>query len=916
MICDDVSRPVGHGWIPAACGPKLMAYFQRERDMDAMPRAEDGCWTPLRLIEALAARGDAPAVLAMQGEVAVPVPAARLAEDARRLACGLVAAGMAPGEAVGLHAPNSPDWIAVRLAIGATGALPMAIDDLTETASAEAIIAGAGCRWVFASAAHAAELQPRAGVRVVLVDRPEDAAGWHALRAGTAGPLPAPAPDAPALIVATSGTTGAPKLFTLTHANLTANLRGVLAQGLIGAGDRMLVPLPLHHVYPFLVGLMTPVAAGATIILPEAVTGPLLVQALKGGRATIMIGVPRLYVALLTGLQARVASRGRAARLVFAGLLEVATALRKGGLDVGRRLFGTLHAQMAPELRLMVSGGAKLDAESTWMLEALGWRVASGYGLAETASLFTGNTPAAQRVGSEGRPIAAGTRIRIAAPDALGIGEIELHGPNVFDGYRDNPEANAAAFTADGWFRTGDLGRLDTDGFLHVTGRSKELIVLGGGKNVMPEEVEAAYAADPAVAEIAVLERAGALVAVVLPDAAALRAAGNSRPEDVVRVALAAAGQDLPSYQRLAGYVLARAPLPRTRLGKIQRFLLPALYEDLLSGRAVAAPAPLDQADAALVAMPGAREVWDILKTRYPGKPVAPDASPSLDLGIDSLEWMSLAVEIESRIGLRLTEEEMAGMTTLRALLERATDGAPAPPARDPAALAAEVAAGTAPPSPLVFPLRAAGWALARGIGRAMFDLRATGIDHVPRRGAFVIVANHVSDLDPGLVAAALPFSAARRLWWSGAVERLFMNRAARAFSRTFQVFPVEERAPGQAIAMARAVLARGDGLVWFPESWRSPDGQLQRFLPGIGLVLDGMADVTVVPAHITGAFEAMPRDARLPRRHPVHIAFGVPVTVAALAGDATDPRQRAEHLAAALRDRVAAMAPVPTPTP
>ncbi len=880
--------------------------------MGTTPRGDDGCWTPLRLIAALEARGDAPGILAMHGEAATPWPAAALGQQARLLACGLAAAGMAPGEPVALHAPNSPDWIVVRLALGATGALPMAIDDLTETATAQAIIAGAGCRWVFASAAHAAELQAREGVRIVLVDRPDDADGWRALRADAPTALPVPSPDDPALIVATSGTTGAPKLFTLTHANLTANLAGVLAKGLIGSGDRMLVPLPLHHVYPFLVGLMTPIAAGATIILPEAVTGPLLVQALKSGRATIMVGVPRLYVALLAGLQARVASRGRAARLVFAGLLEVATALRKGGLDIGRRLFGTLHAQMAPDLRLMVSGGAKLDAESTWMLEALGWRVASGYGLAETASLFTGNTPAAQRVGSEGRPIAAGTQARIASPDALGIGEIELRGPNVFDGYRDNPEANAAAFTADGWFRSGDLGRLDTDGFLHVTGRSKEMLVLGGGKNVMPEEVEAAYGVHPAVKEIAVLERAGALVAVVLPDAAALRGAGNARPEDVLRVALTAAAQDLPSYQRLAGYVRAREPLPRTRLGKVQRFLLPALYDDLLAGRTTQPAAPLSETDAALVAMPGAREVWEILKARYPGKPVAPDASPSLDLGIDSLEWMSLAMEIEARIGLRLTEDEMADMASLRALLLRATDGAPAPPARDPAVLAAEVAAATAPPSPLVFPLRVAGWALARGIGRAMFDLGATGADAVPRTGGFIIVANHVSDLDPGLIAAALPFHAARRLWWSGAAERLFANRAARAFSRTFQVFPVEERAPGQAIAMARAVLARGDGLVWFPESWRSPDGQLQRFLPGIGLALDGMNEVTVIPAHIAGAFEAMPRDARLPRRHPLRIAFGAPVKVAALASDAADPRQRAEHMAEALRGRVVATAQAP----
>ena len=471
----------------------------------------------------------------------------------------------------------------------------------------------------------------------------------------------------------------------------------------------------------------------------------------------------------------------------------------------------------------------------------------------------------------------------------------------MFDGYRDNPEANAAAFTADGWFRTGDLGRLDTDGFLHVTGRSKEMIVLGGGKNVMPEEVEAAYAAHPAIREIAVLERAGALVAVVLPDLAALRASGMARPEDVLRVALTAAAQDLPSYQRLAGYVLAREPLPRTRLGKVQRFRLPALYDDLLAGRAPQAAAPLSEADAALVAMPGAREVWDILKARYAGKPLSPDASPSLDLGIDSLEWVSLAMEIEARTGLRLTEDEMADMASVRALLLRATDGAPAPPARDPAALAAEVAAATTPPSPLVFPLRVAGWALARGIGRVMFDLRATGADGVPREGPFVIVANHVSDLDPGLVAAALPFGAARRLWWSGAAERLFVNGAARAFcSHLPGVSGGRTRArPGDRDG-ARGAGARARGWSGSRNPGDRPDGQLQRFLPGIGLVLDGMPEVTVIPAHISGAFEAMPRDARLPRRHPVRIAFGAPVKAAALASDATDPRQRAEHIAEA----------------
>ncbi|HYF09383.1 MAG TPA: AMP-binding protein, partial [Acetobacteraceae bacterium] len=769
-----------------------------------------GVWTPARLITALAAYGDRPAILSMAGETVTALSGTEVAAQAQRLAGGLMAAGLARGEHAAIWAPNSPDWIMVRLALGAAGALPFSIDDLASDAEAEAILADAGAAWVFCSSAHAAAAR-REGRRVVLVDAADGAEGWQALCAEAPGPLPDLAPDDEALVVYTSGTTGAPKSFALTHAHLQANLDGILAERLIGPADRMLVPLPLHHVYPFLLGLMVPIAHGSAIVLPEAVTGPQLVTAMRHARPTVMIGVPRLYVALLAGLEARVAQRGALARRVFGAMLSLSTSLRKADITAGGRLFGSLHAQMAPALRLMVCGGARLEPDAVWRLEALGWRVLNGYGLAETASMFTGNLPRRRRVGSEGMPIAPGAEIRIAEPDALGVGEILLRGPNVFAGYRNNPEANATAFTPDGWFRTGDLGRLDTDGFLHVTGRLKEMIVLGGGKNIMPEELEKTYAAHPHVQEIAVLERAGALVAIVVPDEAALRASGTQRAEDAIRVALTETGQGLASFQRLAGFVLAREALPRTRLGKYQRFRLPALYDALQRGEPVRAPAPLSPEDAALIARPGAAEVWAILRARYPDKPLSPGAHPALDLGMDSLEWVGLALEIEQRTGLRLSEEETAAMTTVRALLERAASGdanpsAPAAPAWDPALWTAPTPAGAG----LV---RGAGRALARGIGRAMFSLRVQGAENLPGSGPLVIVANHVSDLDPGLLYAALPPALARLIWWSGVAERLFTSPAKQRLARAFQIFPVDERTPGATVAMARAVLERGEAL-------------------------------------------------------------------------------------------------------
>lgn len=863
------------------------------------------CWTPARLIAALAARGERPAIITLAGETATEWPGAAIAGDAHRLASGLIAAGLARGAPVAIWAPNSPHWIAVRLALGAAGALPFSIDDLASDAEAQAILADAGAGWVFCSAAHADAIRGE-GRRVVLVDAPDGPEGWHALRAEAPGPLPDLAPEDAALVVYTSGTTGAPKSFALTHAHLHANLAGILAERLIAEDDRLLLPLPLHHVYPFLIGLMVPIAHGSAVVLPEAVTGPQIVTALRVARATIIVGVPRLYVALLAGLEARVAARGRLARAVFGAMLDLSVSLRRGGIRVGHRLFGSVHRQMAPALRLMVCGGARLDPEAVWKLEALGWRVLNGYGLAETASMFTGNLPRRRRVGSEGAPIAPGAEMRIAEPDPLGIGEIQLRGANVFAGYRDNAEANAAAFTPEGWFRTGDLGRVDSDGFLHVTGRSKEMIVLGGGKNIMPEPLEAIYAAHPHVQEIAVIERDGALVAIAVPDIAAILASGTQRADAALRVALTETAQGLASHERLAGFVIAREPLPRTRLGKYPRFRLRALYDALDRGDATRARVALSPEDAALIATPGAAAIWAILRERYATKPLSPDANPALDLGIDSLEWVSLALEIESRAGIRLREEEMAAMTTIRALLQRGAASESGAPAA--LSLVWDPVLWTTPPGAGAGLLRGAIWGVTQLAARAMFSLRADGLDHLPPRGAFVIVANHVSDLDPGLLGAALPPDLRRRVWWGGVVDRVFATPMRRRIAHAMRIFPVDERTPGATLAMARAVLARGEGLVWFPESWRSPDGTLQAFLPGIGFLLDGQDDVLVVPAHIDGAFEAMPRDRRFPRAHPVRIVFGPALRVGdiVLSGD---DRARAEAIAAALRDRVAALA-------
>lgn len=534
---------------------------------------------------------------------------------------------------------------------------------------------------------------------------------------------------------------------------------------------------------------------------------------------------------------------------------------------------------------MLVSGGARIEPELLWPLVALGYEVRSGYGLAETSSIFTGNLPGAERLGSEGRPF-VGNKLRIVDQDESGDGEIELKGACVFTGYRGNPAATKEAFTGDGWFRTGDLGHLDEDGFLYVTGRRKETLVLGGGKKLHPEELEKLYGASRFIKEIAVLERRGSLAALVVPDLDAIRASGRIGIEDVIRVELATRAQTLPSYERLAGFAIDREAIPRTRLGKIQRFLLPDLYDRARSGEKRRASVALSNEDRALLARAPAGEIMAFLRARYKSDSIGPETHPALDLGIDSLEWMALALALQERFGIRLEEPDIAKIVTFRDLLRLVVEGGRTPTAP------ASAAEGLGPEDlrwlkPTGFPLTLLAiavycleWALSWGL----FRIRVRGRENLPLSGAFVIVANHESDLDPIVLAAALGWRNARRLYWSGDIGVLFTRRALDPLWRALKVFPVDERKPATALALAAEVLRQGAGLVWFPESWRSPDGRLQHFLPGIGKLLL-MVPVPVVPLCIEGTFEALPRGRHVPRCHPIKLLFGPPIDPAFLDG-------------------------------
>jgi long-chain acyl-CoA synthetase len=878
------------------------------------------------LVEELASRAAAPALVAFRPDGVRTWSAGELVSAARRLAAGLSARGLEAGAHALLLAPNSPEWIIAALALIEARAVPVPVDVQLREDELAHVIGDCQPRLVVTVRDLARRLDERGlapgGERLVL-DASGDG-GSHdpgtAAAAGAAGVRPAArAPDDPAVLFYTSGTTGTPKGVPLSHRNLLANLDALLGLGLVGDDDRVLLPLPLHHIYPFTVGLLAPLAAGAVVVLPHALTGPELLRALREGEVTAIVGVPRLYTALAGAIRSRVRERGGSARALFAVAVALSGGLARLGIPAGRWLFRPLRRQVAPRLRLLASGGAALELALARRLAALGWQVASGYGLTETSPILTFTTPGRLRPGSAGRAL-PGVQLRIAPPvEGATHGEVLARGPNVFAGYLHLPAATREAFTDDGWFRTGDLGYLDAAGDLYLVGRASAMIVRPSGENVWPEEVETVLERSPSIKEAAVLERDGQLAALIVPAPTGGGAAGADGLEALIRGDVEARLRELPSHHRFGEWAVTTEPLPRTRLGKLRRHELAAHWERARAGIQEQGPvaiAELSPEDRALLEHPAARAVWDGLARRYPAARLTPDTHLELDLGIDSLGWLELTFDLRERIGRDLDEQVIARVERVRDLLQEAAAAGPS------TAAAADLATSLAhpgdlldererrwlvPPGSLTRALGALTLGLARLVIPPVFRLDVRGREHLPAKGAFVLTPNHASLLDAPALAAALPRDLLRRTWWGGWTGIMFANPAARLLSRATRVVPVDpRRGPLASLAFGAALLRQGQVVVWFPEGERSASGRLGQFRPGVGLLLDA-CQVPAVPAWIAGSHAALPRGAWWPRRAPIRVMFGPAVAPDVLAGEGTGDEAHL-RVAAALRNRVAAL--------
>ncbi len=797
------------------------------------------------------------------------------------LAHQLQVAGLRHGERVLLFAPNSPRWVVLALATLSAGGTIVPVDAQMGAADLAHVIDDARPWRIYTTEALRERLPGYAHSREVI--------DLDALSINTSAetrPLveEGPGPETLAAIFYTSGTTGPPKGVPLTHANLSSNVEALLREDIAKAHDRVLLPLPLHHVYPFSIGLLSVLAAGATLVMPRSLVGPRIAEALRESKASILLGVPRLYEAIWQRLEQRLTAGRPGRQRVFHGLLRSCQRLRaKTGINAGRWLFRPVLKRLAPGLKLAVSGGAALDPAIGERLQGLGWTIATGYGLTETSPILALNAPGKARLETAGRAL-SGVTLRVAG------GEVQAQGPNVFAGYWNDAVSRDEIFTEDGWFRTGDGGSLDADGFLHLSGRLSATIVLPGGENIDPERIERALAAQPEIREAGVLEANGGLAAVILPEQG-----DDNDGEEAAQAAVDRAMRELPRHHNLADLRFTPDPLPRTRLGKLRRHRLKDLYQALCNGEPVAVGEPIDPEamapeDQSLLADPAAARTWAYLAERFSDRRLTPDTRLARDLGLDSLSWVEMGVSLRERVGIELSDDAIGRVETVRDLLQEVIQAEPEPQSET-SAQAGSLHTALKEPEGMLDeadqralaprgPLRHAAARLALGgvrlINRLFVRIEIEG--EWPEGGPFLITPRHVSAYDPIALTATFSRAQLEPIFWAGWTGLLFSSAPRRIFSRIARILPIDPgSAPRRSLALAASCLERGHSLIWFPEGRRGSGEGLQELRPGIGLLL-AAHPVPVVPVWIEGSEQVLPIGHILPRRGVIRVRIGEPI--------------------------------------
>ena len=769
---------------------------------------------------------------------------ARLWDESGQVATLLQRRGLRKGDQVILWGPNSPHWVLIFFGCLRAGIIVVPLDLRSAPDYVARVISRVDPKLAFTS-----RFTPKGDVELGV---PEMA--FEELEAAISG-LPQPQdahidPDDLAEIMFTSGTTGDPKGVMLTHRNLTANIEGISRYISCDPSSRLLSILPLSHMYEQMGGLFMTLYHGASVTYPTSRQPTVLARTMRERKITIMLLVPQGLELLMNGIEREVARQGKQA--LWGKLLKVAG---RTPFRLRRHLFRRVHKQFGGKLDFIVSGGAALDPELGRKWELMGVKIVQGYGATEASPVISNHTLWERRHDSTGRPL-PNVEVRISSG-----GEIVVRGESITPGYWNAPEETAKAFDGD-WYRTGDLGYFDDEGFLHIQGRVKDMIVLPSGQNVFPEDIQAVLTKHPHITDAAVV---GLTKGSSVEVHAALIMDDPTSAEDAV----AWTNGQLAEQQRVRGFtVWPDEDFPRTHTLKVKK----QVVIDTILGRLQAvgpAAAPSGGSSAG-----GARDLLHIIGevSKRDAGDITDEATLGDDLDLDSLGRVELLSAIEAELGVYTDEDQVGPETTVRQLADLVQEGSRNPPMMSFPSWGmrwwCRMTRGALQRS-LMFPLTA-----------LPYGLKVRGRENLEGvSGPVLFVSNHNLGLDNPLIIKAVPLKWRRRMAVAGAAH-LWKNPVWWIMNPLLgNAFPLARQgAVRPSLENMGRIMDNGWSVLIYPEGELTVGGPIKPFMNGTGLVaVEG--GVPVVPLRLHIHRLGSPPRFPLLKRGSIEVRFGAPLS-------------------------------------
>ena len=662
-------------------------------------------------------------------------------------------------------------------------------------------------------------------------------------------PFPKENPNKIAIIIYTSGTTGNPKGVMLTYDNLLINYEGVTEDAKIyDENQRTMVLLPVHHILPIVGTILTPLASKGSIYFSPSLKGPDIIDTLQKHKITLFIGVPRLFSVIRKGIKDKIDKSTIAKTLFF-------IAEKVNSKSFSKKIFKTVHNKFGGNIKCFVSGGAALDREITKDFTTLGFEILEGYGLTETAPMISFTRPGKVLAGSAGHLLSG---IEVKTVDD----EIVVKGRNLMKGYY-NKEKDTADVIKDGWFYTGDLGFVDKDNRMFITGRKKEIIVLSNGKNINPEELEfKIIAKSNLISELAVFAVNDTLSALIFPDSAVVKELGIENIEDKIKMeVIDPFNKEVSPYKKVMKLFFIDEELPRTRLGKLKRFELNNLAANLsnLSEKNKVNKEKKTEPD---------YEEYKIIKTylinESKKEDIEPDDHFEMDIGLDSLDKISFLDFLQNTFGVEMKEDKLLTFPTVHEISEYIKERKEkiSVQTTDWGRILKEKIE-------LSLPKRWFTHRIFKNVAkislRSYFNIKSIGIENIPKDTPFIMTPNHQSFFDGLFVSIYLKRKIFRNTYFY-AKEKHIKRRWVKFLAGTNNVIVMDiSNNLKESIQKLAEVLKKGNNIIIFPEGTRTTDGEIGSFKK-LFAILGKELKVPIVPVMISGANKALPKGSIIPR--------------------------------------------------